>query len=191
MRMSAFVRRAGLPLLVLTALLVSGCQSPTEDESIDVDDFLETSASPSPTNADASTGRTYRVVRGNNQPDEILEFDWHTGFGLAVRVNNNVTSDDLDFEFPISLTSATLKVQQASGGIVSPPTSGEVEHYESVTSQVSGNQCNGANETLTMYFDVWYDLPSLRKEALVTVTLTFADENDKSFSKNVQVRVNP
>jgi hypothetical protein len=82
-------------------------------------------------------------------------------------------------------------VQQASGGIVSPPTGGEVEHYESVTSQVSGNQFNGANETLTMYFDVWYDLPSLKKEALVTVTLTFADENNKSFSKNVQVRVNP
>ena len=40
-----------------------------------------------------------------------------------------------------------------------------------------------------MSFDVWYDLPSLRKEALITVTLTFADENNKSFSKNVLVRV--
>jgi hypothetical protein len=190
-RMVALVRGAALPLIVLTASLMAGCQSPSEDESIDVDDFLETTASPSPTNADASDGRTYRVVRGNNQPDEILAYDWHSGFGLAVRVNNNVTSDDLDFEFPISLTSATLKVQQASGGIVSPPTGGEIEHYESVTSQVSGNQFNGANETLTMYFDVWYDLPSLKKEALVTVSLTFADENGKSFSKNVQVRVNP
>jgi hypothetical protein len=190
-RMVALVRGAALPLIVLTASLMAGCQSPSEEESIDVDDFLETTASPSPTNADASDGRTYRVVRGNNQPDEILAYDWHSGFGLAVRVNNNVTSDDLDFEFPISLTSATLKVQQASGGIVSPPTGGEIEHYESVTSQVSGNQFNGANETLTMYFDVWYDLPSLKKEALVTVSLTFADENGKSFSKNVQVRVNP
>ena len=153
-RMVALVRGAALPLLVLTASLMTGCQSPSEDESIDVDDFLETTASPSPTNADASDGRTYRVVRGNNQPDEILAYDWHSGFGLAVRVNNNVTSDDLDFEFPISLTSATVKVQQASGGIVSPPTGGEIEHYESVTSQVSGNQFNGANETLTMYFDV-------------------------------------
>ena len=191
MRMRVLVRRAGLPLLVLTASLMAACQSPTEDESIDVDDFLETSASPSPTNAESSSGRTYRVVRGNNQPDEILEFDWHTGFGLSVRLNNNAANEDLNLEFPVTLTSATLKVQQASGGIVSPPTGGEIEHYDSVTSQVSGNEFGGANQTITMYFDVWYDLPSLKKEALVTVALTFADENGKSFSKNVQVRVSP
>ncbi len=191
MRMVALVRAAGLPLFVLSASMMAGCQSPSEDPSIDVDDFLETSASPSPTNADVSTGRTYRVVRGNNQPDEILEFDWHTGFGLSVKLNNNAANDELDLEFPVTLTSATLKVQQASGGIVSPPTGGEIEHYDSVTSQVSGNEFSAANQTLTMYFDVWYDLPSLRKEALITVALTFADEKGKSFSKNVLVRVNP
>jgi hypothetical protein len=190
-RMRALVRGAGLPLLLVAASVMAGCQSPSEDEDLDVDDFLETSASPSPTNAETSTGRTYRVVRGNNQPDEILEFDWHAGFGLSVRLNNNATSDSVDLEFPVTLSSATLKVQQASGGIVSPPTGGEIEHYDSVTSQVSGNQFNAVNETLTMWFDVWYDLPSLKKEALITVTLTFADDNGKSFSKNVQVRVNP
>jgi hypothetical protein len=190
-RMRALVRGAGLPLLLVAASVMAGCQSPSEDEDLDVDDFLETSASPSPTNADTSSGRTYRVVRGNNQPDEILEFDWHAGFGLSVRLNNNATSDSVDLEFPVTLSSATLKVQQASGGIVSPPTGGEIEHYDSVTSQVSGNQFNAVNETLTMWFDVWYDLPSLKKEALITVTLTFADDNGKSFSKNVQVRVNP
>ena len=191
MRMRALVRGAGLPLLLVAASVMAGCQSPSEEEDLDVDDFLETSASPSPTNAETSTGRTYRVVRGNNQPDEILEFDWHAGFGLSVRLNNNATSDSVDLEFPVTLSSATLKVQQASGGIVSPPTGGEIEHYDSVTSQVSGNQFNAVNETLTMWFDVWYDLPSLKKEALITVTLTFADDNGKSFSKNVQVRVNP
>lgn len=191
MSMRALVRGVCLPLLLLTVSFVSACQSPTEEETIDVDDFLETSASPSPTNADASSGRTYRVVRGNNQPDEILEFDWHTGFGLSVRLNNNAADKDLDLDFPVTLTSATLKVQQASGGIVSPPTGGEIEHYDSVTSQVSGNEFGGANQSITMYFDVWYDLPSLKKEALITVALTFADDKGKSFSKTVQVRVNP
>ena len=36
------------------------------------------------------------MVRGNDQPDEILEFDWHAGFSLTVRLNNNATSDDID-----------------------------------------------------------------------------------------------
>ena len=49
----------------------------------------------------------------------------------------------------MTLTSATLKVQQASGGIVSPPTGGEIEHYDSVTSQVSGNEFGGVNQNLT------------------------------------------
>jgi hypothetical protein len=190
-RMRALVRGAGLPLLLVAASVMAGCQSPSEEDPLDVDDFLETSANPSPTNAETSTGRTYRVVRGNNQPDEILEFDWHTGFGLTVRLNNNATNDSVDLEFPVTLSSATLKVQQASGGIVSPPTGGEIEHYDSVTSQVSGNQFNAVNQDLTMYFDVWYDLPSLRKEALITVTLTFADDDGTSFTKNVLVRVNP
>jgi hypothetical protein len=190
-RMRVVMRRAGLPLLLLAASVMTGCQSPSEEDPLDVDDFLETSANPSPTNAETSTGRTYRVVRGNNQPDEILEFDWKAGFGLSAKLNNNATSDDIDLQFPVQLTSATLKVQQASGGIVSPPTGGDVEHYDSVTSNVSGNEFNGVDQTLTMWFDVWYDLPSLKKEALITVTLTFADDDGQSFSKNVQVRVNP
>jgi hypothetical protein len=184
-------RRTGIPALLLVTAAMAGCQSPTEDETLNVDDFVDTTVSPSPTNADRSSGRTYRVVRGNNQPDEILEFDWHAGFALSVRLNGNATSDSVDLSFPVTLASATIKVQQASGGIVSTPTGGETEHYDSVTSQVSGNQFSAANQDLSMYFDVWYDLPSLNKEALITVTLTFADDGSKSFTKIVQVRVNP
>jgi hypothetical protein len=39
--------------------------------------------------------------------------------------------------------------------------------------------------------DVWYDLPSLRREALITVTMSFQDADGKAFSKAYDVRVAP
>ena len=89
------------------------------------------------------------------------------------------------------LRTAGAKVQQASGGIVSPPTGSETEHYETVLTQASSNRFEGVNSTNTMAFDVWYDLPSLRREALVTVSLAFRDKENKTFTKNVEVRVAP
>jgi hypothetical protein len=179
-------------LALLAALFLIGCQEPTEDESFDVDDFVDTSVTPNPAVADASTGKTYRVVRGNNQPDEILEYDWKTTFTVAVTLNGNATdTDGADLEFPVTLTSASVKVQQASGGIVNPPTGGETEHYESVIVQATANEFPGVNSSINTTFDVWYDLPSLRKEALATVTLSFQDNEGKTFTKLVDVKVAP
>jgi hypothetical protein len=96
--------------------------------------------SPNPAQGVASDGRTYRVVRGNNQPDEILAFDWRTAFTLTVTLNQNATDSDLDLTFPVDITAAAAKVQQGSGGIVSPPTGTETEHYESILTQASSNR---------------------------------------------------
>jgi hypothetical protein len=184
-----------LSVYAVALMSVYGCQSPTDDteDPLKVDDFIDSTVAPSPTNAESAlgSGRTYRVVRGNNQPDEILEFDWHTSFSLSVRANNNATNDTVDLNFPVQLKSVSVKVEQASGGIVSPPTGGEVEHYDSVTSNVSTNQLGAVNQDLSMNLDIWYDLPSLKKEALVTVTLAFVDDDNTTFSKVVTVRVNP
>ena len=177
---------------LLAAVVMIACQSPTEtDETIDVDDFVDVVVTPNPVQAGAADGRTYRVVRGNNQPDEILAFDWKTSFSLGVTLNQNATDSDLDLTFPVDITAATAKVQQASGGIVSPPTGTETEHYESVLAQASSNRFGGANSSNTMAFDVWYDLPSLRREALITVSLAFRDDAGKTFTKTVEVRVAP
>jgi hypothetical protein len=176
---------------VLAALLMAGCQSATNpDETLDVDDFVDVVVNPNPVSAAESRGRTYRVVRGNNQPDEILEFDWKATFTLNVTLNQNASDKDLDITFPVDLTAATAKVQQASGGI-SPPTGGDVEHYDSVIVQASSNRFAGANTGTTMTFDVWYDLPSLRREALITVSLAFKDDDGSTFTKNVDVRIAP
>jgi hypothetical protein len=42
-----------------------------------------------------------------------------------------------------------------------------------------------------MTFQVWYDLPNLRREALVTVSLAFQDEDGSVFSETVEVLVAP
>jgi hypothetical protein len=187
------MRRVTAGVLALLAVIcLNGCQKPTEDTSYDVDDFVDTSVSPNPATADTSSGKTYRVVRGNNQPDEILQYDWKTTFTVNVTLNSHATdSDGADLNFPVTLSSASVKVQQASGGIVNPPTGGETEHYESVIAQATGNEFGGVNTSISTTFDVWYDLPSLRKEALATVTFTFQDNDGKTFSKVVDVKVAP
>jgi hypothetical protein len=182
--------RVWLALLLLPWL--AACQSPTDpDETLDVDDILEMSVTPNPAVAAAATdGRTYRVVRGNNQPDDILAFDWFTSFTVTATLNSKSDDKDADLEFPIDITSVNVVVKQASGGIVSPPSGGESEHYFHLF-EAGTNQYPSANSSVSIKLDVWYDLPSLRKEALITVTLAFQDKDGKSFSKAYDVRVAP
>lgn len=177
---------------VAALLFLPGCQSPTASDSIDVDDVVEVTVSPSRATAVASTdGRTYRVVRGNNQPDDILPYDWVTSFSITVKLNSNATNKDVDLEFPVSISSVSGRVQQASGGIVTPPTGGDVEHYDSVIAQSTGNVIAAVNGTVTMTFQVWYDLPNLRKEALITESINFQDSDGRTFTKAVDVVVDP
>jgi hypothetical protein len=177
--------------VVMCGLWASACQSPTDpDDTLDVDDFLEIALTPNPAIAsEAADGKTYRVVRGNNQPDDILLYDWKTEFTLAVTINGQADDNDA-LEFPIDITSVTVQVKQASGGIVTPPTGGETEHFTYVT-EASSNRYSAPDQTTTIAFDVWYDLPSLRREALVQVSLAMRDTEGTTFSKTYDVRVAP
>lgn len=170
-----------------------GCQSPTAaSDSINYDDVVVATATPDPVIANTDTGgRTYRVVRGNNQPDEILTYDWHTVFSMTVSFNGDALDKDVDVAFPVKLTSTTLAVKQASGGIVTPPTGTETEKYEFVTLSATGNQFGGIDSPIALTFEVWYDLPSLRKEAVVSVTFTFLDDDGAAFQKVADVRIAP
>jgi hypothetical protein len=190
--MRATVRRAALLVAAMSLPFMAGCQSPTSaDSSLDVDDFLETSVAPSPASADQSLdGRTYRLVRGNNQPDDILAYDWKTTFAVTLRMNDKA-DDKNGVTFPVDLTSATITVKQASGGIVTTPTGGDVEHSEYIVSNSTSNRFAGVNTSITVTFDVWYDLPSLRKEALITAQFSFKDADGAVFSKSVDVNVSP
>jgi hypothetical protein len=190
--MIRLIARARFAVL-LAAVAAVGCQSPTDpSDTIRYDEAVDMSSSPDPIAADTQTGgRTYRVVRGNNQPDDVLAYDWHAIFSTAITLNDNASNKDLDIDFPVRITATALTVKQAVGGIVTPPTGSESEKFEFVTLSASGNQFSGTGAPITLAFEVWYDLPSLRKEAVVQVTASFVDDDGTSFQKTVDVKVAP
>jgi hypothetical protein len=182
------MNRSAALLVATLAVALTACQSPTDpNETIDV---IEATATPSPATANASSGRTYTVQR-NNEPDEVREFHWKSSFAISVTLTQDANDDSVNLELPVKLTSATVKVQQASGGIITPPTGSETEHYDFVIAQSSSNQFSTVPGNLNLSFDVWYDLPNSGREALVTVTLVFTDNNGRTFSEIVEVRINP
>lgn len=178
---------------LLAAAAISGCQKASDpDDVISYDEMIDVAASPSPIVAEPATdGKTYRIVRGNNQPDEIVPYDWHTTFGVSVVFNGNANDKDVDMAWPVKLTATTISVKQASGGIVTPPTGGEIEKYEFITLSASGNQLAAVGNPVNLNFEAWYDLPSLKKEAVITVTFSFTDDDGGSFQKSEDILVAP
>ena len=179
--------------LYASAAMATSCQSPTSaSDTVNVNDYVTAVTTPSTALAVYTTdGRTYRVVRGNNQPDEVLPFKYTTTFAITLTVTSKATDKSVDLTFPLTITAATGKVQQASGGIVTPPTGGEVEHYDSVILGTSSSTIGAVNGAVTMTFQVWYTLPNARKEALVTESVSFKDNDGKTFARSVDVVVAP
>ena len=98
--------RAAIVLVgVMTGLSAAACQNPNEpSDTIDYSEALEITVDPNPIVADGATGgKLYRVVRGNNQPDEMLPYDWHAVFSSTLLLNSNANSEDLDLDFPFAL----------------------------------------------------------------------------------------
>lgn len=185
-------RAASLSALALAAIAAVGCQSPTDaDEAIEWEDVVDVNASPNPIFAgEATDGRTYRVTR-NNQPDDVLKYDWHANFSVTVSFNQNALDDDVDVDFPVRLTSTSLAVKQASGGVITPPTGSDTEHYDFASSGASGNSFSAVGNAINISFEIWYDLPSLRREAVVTLTLAFADDDGATFQRTIDIQVAP
>lgn len=179
-----------LAVALLAAAVAWGCQSPTTADDTSSNEFVVTSVVPDPLTASGPTGRFYTFVPTNSQPNEQREYDWRTSFRLAVSLNSHANDDNINIEFPVKITTATAKVQQASGGIITPPTGADQEHYEA-DFRTSSNTMSGIDQTVNLDFDVWYDLPNLRREALVTVVLSFSDNNSRTFSRSVEIRVAP
>jgi len=176
------VRRALKILLPLLAVAwLGGCSSPTESDSVDFDITLTASADPA--TATPSTGVQYKVTNADDTVS-YYDYDYRTSFSVNARDNGGMAMD---------ITSMNLAVQQATGGIVITPSGGDTVYYKFNSSAVT-NHIN-KNGSADVGFDVWYDLPSQGKEALITVSFTFTytdeDDDEYTYSKTLQVKVAP
>ena len=177
--------------LIAASLALAACQRPTEEtEAISVDDFVDASSPAAVTANTSSDGRSYRVTR-NNEPDLVVAYQYKTSFAVTVIVNGNASASKYDLTFPLTLSQASVKVNQASGGILTPPTGGDIERSEFVITQATGNKFGAAGTNVTMNFDVWYTMPSQQKEALITVVFNMADDEGKAFAKTATITVTP
>jgi hypothetical protein len=89
----------------------------------------------------------------------------------------------------VDVTGVNLGVQQASGGIAIAPSGGDTEHYQ-FNSSAGGNYL-AAYGSVSVGFQVWYDLPNNGREALITVSFSFRDDDGRTFQDSAEVRVAP
>jgi hypothetical protein len=161
--------------LLLLALLLPACSAPTASTTLSVN----LTGSPDPTTATPSQGVTYTITN----PDSTTttkEYQYQTSFSVTLQETGGTQ---------LNITALNLVVQQASGGIVITPSGGDKEYYR-FNSSAPTNVLD-AHGTISIGFQVWYSLPSGGKEALITVTFGFTDNNSNSYSKTVQVKVAP
>jgi hypothetical protein len=161
--------------LLLAAVALCACDAPTASTSLEV----TLTGNPDPAVALASHGVTYQVTN----PDDTIsthEYPWTTSFTVTIQETGGKAVD---------ITSVNLKVQQASGGIVITPSGGDTEYYR-FNSSASGNRV-AANGSASVGFQVWYDLPNGGKEALVTVSFGFKDDDGYTYTASAQEKVAP
>jgi len=167
-----------LPALAIACL--GACSSPTDsDPTFDV----TFTANPDPATASGPTGVQYKVTNADDTVS-YYEYDFRTSFTVTIKDDAGMALD---------ITSINLTVQQATGGIVIPPSGGDQVYYK-FNSLAATNHIN-ANGTAEVGFDAWYDLPSQGREALITVSFTFdyedEDDNTYTYSDTAKVKVAP
>ncbi len=173
------MRRIPVAALVLTASLSLGlgaCDAPTEPSSLEV----TLTVVPDPAIPTASSGVTYTIKGDDTHPDQVVAYPWRTTFSVNVQETGGKAVD---------ITAVNAAVKQASGGIVITPSGGAIEYYQ-FNSSASGNHIN-ARGSASVGFEVFYDLPNKGREALVTVTLAFIDDDDLTYSRSLGVKVAP
>jgi hypothetical protein len=171
------MKRAVLTLLPLLAVAGLGaCSSPTSSTPTLSVTLTNT---PNPATASGPTGVQYKVTNADSSVS-YYEYDWRTIFSVTIQETGGKALD---------ITALDLKVQQATGGIVIPPSGGDQVYYKFTSSAVT-NHIN-AKGSAEVGFDVLYDLPNLKREALVTVGFTFQDSDKNTYSQTLDVKVAP
>jgi hypothetical protein len=118
-------------------------------------------------------------------------YDWKASFVITALLNDRADDEELDLAFPVDLTSATFKVDQAVGGIRNPPSGGEIEQSVGTIAQSTGNRFSGINTSQSLTIDLWYDLPHLRKEGIIVASIAFRDADGVTFTRSYEIRIAP
>jgi hypothetical protein len=160
-------------IVLLAGAWLAGCDESTATSS----GAATFTVIPATATAEASSDRTYTILGDSTHPDRTITYPWKTSFTVTITETVGVGRN---------ITAVSAKVQQASGGIVITPTS-DIEHYD-YTFHASGNRIDPKGNT-SVVFDVWYDLPNKGREALVTATFSFTDDDNTSFSESTSVKV--
>jgi len=169
-------RAAPAVLLLAAAASLPACNAPTSSSPT-----LEVTitSNPDPATASGPTGLQYKVTNADDSLS-YYEYDYRTSFTLTVQETGGMALD---------VTALNLTVQQATGGIVITPSGGDQVYFK-FNSAAPTNHIN-ANGSASVGFDVWYDLPSGGREALITVGFSFQDDDDNTYSATAQVKVAP
>ena len=172
--------RAYCVLAPIAALSLTACgeSSPTAPTTTTTTTTTTSSAitllaAPDTAMAEPSAGVTY-IENG-----QVLEFQWKTSFAIIVRLAEGQVASNV--------RSLSLALQQASGGILITPVTGETERFRFVT-RPSGNRLEAAGEVV-IEFDLFYTLPNRGKEALITISLTLLNDSSVNLTESIQLRI--
>ena len=177
--------RVAKPLIAAYAVVgLLACSSPTSPTGTSA--VVNLTATPNPAVAQPSSGVFYILQGDATHPDQTLQYPFQASFNLNIAETGGEA---------VNITSISMKVQQASGGIITPPTNGQVEHYQFISSASSNTL--PAKGQVNVGFQVWYALPNQGRECVATVTVNFLDQkgtpndtsDDVSFSQSLDVQV--
>jgi hypothetical protein len=161
-------------IVLLSGIVLTACDESTATTST----AATFTVVPATATAVESTGVTYLIVGDATHDDRTVTYPWKTSFTVTITETAGVGRN---------VAGITCTVQQATGGIVITPTGGDKEYYK-CDPHASGNRIEPKG-SVSVSFDVWYDLPNKGREALVTATFSFLDDNSQSFSEATSVKV--
>jgi hypothetical protein len=161
--------------VLLSAVWLAACGSTTTTSAA-----ATFSVVPATATAVASTsGKSFTILGDSTHADRVIPYPWQTSFTVTITENAGVGR---------KITGVSISVHQASGGVIMTPTGSDVEHYDYL-SQVANNTIPAKGTGTVAFNPVWYWLPNGGREAVVTMTFSFLDDNNSSFSEQTTVNV--
>ena len=173
------LERTSLMGLLAAGLSLAACsETPLEptDAMAPVEPVFISTA-PDPVYAVPSTGMTFV------EDDQVREYAFLASFHLILRGNP-------EREIGVSVSSDSILLQQLlTTPVVGPGGGVDRERYD-YESRAEGDRIEPGGET-TRAFDVWYTLPSGRREAIINITLNFVDDLGITFERVQRITVEP